>query len=160
MNSINIKREEDIKHLIQLGYTSDIVKGIVYKPNGDIINNKSSRGYILIHKRVGARSLNKSINVLAHQFIYYINNGKTVDQLDHINGIRDDNRILNLRAVNNQQNQWNQTKAKGYTWHKPTSKWRAQIKVNEKVYHLGLYDNEEEAHQAYLDAKKLHHKID
>jgi hypothetical protein len=81
------------------------------------------------------------------------------NRVDHINGIRSDNRIENLRQVTNQQNQWNQTKAKGYYWNKPTKKWKAQIYLNGKQIHLGSYDTEEEARVAYLRAKEIHHVI-
>jgi hypothetical protein len=81
------------------------------------------------------------------------------NDIDHINGIRTDNRVENLRQVTNHQNQWNRTKAKGYTWHKPTKKWKAQIQLNGKPIHLGLYDTEEEARNAYLRAKEIHHVI-
>jgi len=81
------------------------------------------------------------------------------NNVDHINGIRTDNRVENLRQVTNHQNQWNRTKAKGYTWHKPTKKWKAQIQLNGKPIHLGCYNTEEEARNAYLRAKKIHHVI-
>jgi hypothetical protein len=80
-------------------------------------------------------------------------------QVDHINGIRHDNRLENLRLVNNQQNQHNQTKAKGYTWYKALCKWQAYIKLNDKKIHLGYFENEEDARNAYLEAKLRYHKI-
>lgn len=80
-------------------------------------------------------------------------------QVDHINGIRHDNRLENLRLVNNQQNQWNRTKAKGVDWHKASCKWRSAIKINGKKQHIGLFDNEEDAHAAYLEAKSRLHII-
>jgi hypothetical protein len=86
-----------------------------------------------------------------------INNPKL--QVDHIDGDRLNNNLDNLRIVNNQQNQWNQTKAKGYYWHKGIKKWEAQIKVNSKKIPLGYYTNEEDARQAYLNAKLQYHLI-
>jgi len=80
-------------------------------------------------------------------------------QVDHINGDRINNKLENLRMVTQQKNQWNQTKAKGYTWNKNAGKWQAQIKVNGKVKNLGLFDTEQEAHDAYLKAKQIYHII-
>ena len=38
------------------------------------------------------------------------------------------------------------------------NRYEAQIKVNNKSIHLGSFDKEEDARQAYLDAKKIYHK--
>ena len=73
--------------------------------------------------------------------------------------IRDDNRILNLRSVTHQQNQWNRTKAKGYYFFKRDKKWKSKIYLNNKEINLGTYNTEEEARTAYLQAKEIYHKI-
>jgi hypothetical protein len=84
-------------------------------------------------------------------------NGKHGDVvIDHINGVKTDNRVDNLRIVTQQKNCENR-RSKGY--HKIGKKWRAQIKVNKKKHHLGYFDTEQEAHAAYLDAKAIHHII-
>tara|TARA_R110000823_G_scaffold197852_1_gene328934 strand:- start:39 stop:479 length:441 start_codon:yes stop_codon:yes gene_type:complete len=90
-----------------------------------------------------------------------ITNVSSDNQVDHICGVRPiDNRIENLRILNNQQNQWNNLHyAKGYTFNKVSNKYKAQIKINEKVKNLGSYDTPEEAHAAYLKAKPIYHTI-
>lgn len=80
-------------------------------------------------------------------------------QVDHRNGIRHDNRLDNLRLVTHQQNQHNRTKARGYTWNKTIGKWNSSIKINSRRIHLGYFESEDDARQAYLDAKVIHHKI-
>jgi len=80
-------------------------------------------------------------------------------QVDHINGVKHDNRLENLRLVTHQQNQFNQTKAKGYSWDKKSRKWRAKIQIDGKTHYLGCFDTEEEAREAYLEAKAIHHII-
>lgn len=80
-------------------------------------------------------------------------------QIDHINRIKHDNNIENLRLVTSQENNWN-TNAKGCSQRKKSKRWQAYIQVNDKLKHLGFFDNEEEAHQTYLNAKAKHHRIE
>lgn len=87
------------------------------------------------------------------------------NQIDHINGIRDDNRIENLREVTNQQNQFNKksregssSKYKGVDWSKRDKKWQAKYRYNGKRHYLGYYATEEEAAEAYRKATEHLHK--
>ena len=89
-------------------------------------------------------------------------------QVDHINRIRNDNRIENLRlAINNhadnQQNrkrQHNNTSGRpGIHWHKKVNKWEARLGINRKRFFLGYFDNIEEASQAYILAKAKYHEF-
>ena len=87
------------------------------------------------------------------------------DQIDHINGNRSDNRLENLREVNNQQNQFNSSasrnstsKYKGVSWHKASGKWQAKISIDRKHYYLGIYNTEQEAVKAYNNSAKFYHK--
>jgi len=43
---------------------------------------------------------------------------------------------------------------KGYSWDGQKQKWKARIKINQRLRHLGYFDREEDAHQAYLVAKR------
>lgn len=78
-------------------------------------------------------------------------------QVDHINNNKLDNRKQNLRIVTPQQNSQNNKKVKGYYWNKKAKKWHTQIAVYGKNKHIGMYDTEKEARQAYLEAKKIYH---
>jgi hypothetical protein len=78
-------------------------------------------------------------------------------EIDHINGVRHDNRIENLRLATHGQNQQNCTMqanntsgAKGVN--KEKNKWRARIMVENVAVHLGLFDTVEEASEAYKQA--------
>jgi len=98
--------------------------------------------------------------VIAHAFgILDIESELMIDHrnFDKTND-KTNNCIFNLRPATRQQNNFN-TNAKGYSWHKSSNKWRAYIKLNGKSIHLGLFDTEEEAHTAYLEAKKKYHKL-
>ena len=100
--------------------------------------------------------------VLRHRMIAFCFHGLNIDdptaQVDHISRDRIENIADNLRIVTHQQNHFNMG-GKGCTWDKTRGKWRAQIKINGKTINLGRFDREEEAHQAYLDAKAIYHVI-
>ena len=79
--------------------------------------------------------------------------------IDHINGVRDDDRIVNLRPANYAENAANRRQAKncasgyrGVCWHKPRSKWQVRIKIDGKLKHLGTFDHIEEAVAVYDNA--------
>jgi len=76
--------------------------------------------------------------------------------IDHINRKRGDDRIENLRLVTHQGNLEN-TKAKGYCYHRHAKKYQAAITTNYKKIHLGYFDTEEEAKAAYDAAKLKYH---
>jgi hypothetical protein len=147
-------RKERILLAIELGFTYNPETGKVYGIYGKEITGKLN-GYI----KIQIKSNNKLYDLFAHQFAWYWVNNEIVDCLDHINGIKTDNRICNLRSVTNQQNQWNQTNAKGYYWCKVNNKWCAQIRLNGKQINLGHFNYEEKARVAYLEAKEKYHII-
>jgi hypothetical protein len=80
------------------------------------------------------------------------------DHHEHTRDIPLDNHISNLRILTAQENTFN-TNAKGYSYCRKTGKWRARIRLNHKVKELGYFITEEDAHQAYLDAKAIYHVI-
>jgi len=80
--------------------------------------------------------------------------------IDHIDGERTNNVIENLRKATHQQNQWNHVNAKGYYWNKKTNKYYSQIQLNGKSKYIGSFDNKIDAYNSYLEAKKIHHKIE
>lgn len=86
-------------------------------------------------------------------------------EVDHINGDRTDNRICNLRDVSRQINAQNRTATNpknksgflGVTMLR--DQWRANIFLNGKQTHLGIYPTAQLAHQAYVDAKQKSYPI-
>ena len=99
-----------------------------------------------------------------HRIIYWlynrewdIENPKLV--IDHFDRNKINNDISNLRHVTHQENCFNKD-VKGYSWYKKCNKYQAQIMLNGKRIYLGYFKTEEEAHQAYLDAKLKYHVID
>jgi len=84
------------------------------------------------------------------------------DQTDHINGIRDDNRWVNLRAVSDQENKRNLKRPSnnrsgviGVNWFKPARMWRAYITVDNKHISLGYH---KDFSSAVLARKQAEHK--
>lgn len=98
----------------------------------------------------------------AHRVIWASHYGEwPSDQIDHINGVRDDNRISNLRVVTNQQNQRNASMQRnntsgvcGVEWHKASGKWQASIRINGRRRHLGLFTALEDAAEARAEASR------
>jgi hypothetical protein len=147
-------REEKIKLAIDKGITYDATTGKVFGVRGNEIINKNKMGYIQIMMYDS-----KIVCLLAHQFIYYLEYGRLVDNIDHIDGNTSNNKIDNLREISHQKNMFNIKKSKGYYFNKTMNKFIAGIKVDYKRKHLGSFDTPEEARQAYLDAKKIYHII-
>jgi hypothetical protein len=146
-----MERLDRIRLAIKKGFTYDPNTGIIYGVRGNEVK-RLVNGYISINMKLD----NKSYQLLGHQFAYYLTYGKLVDMIDHIDTDRTNNKISNLREVSNQQNQFN-TNAYGYRLQ--NNRYTAQIKLNGKSIHLGSFNTPEEAKQAYLDAKKIYHKI-
>ncbi len=103
----------------------------------------------------------------AHRLAWlYVNGEWPPGMLDHINGNRMDNRILNLRSVSNTVNQQNQRHARadnkvgllGVNFEKGSGKYKAQIRHNGKKLLVGRFDDPMAAHAAYIQAKRVLHE--
>jgi hypothetical protein len=139
--------------LKEKGYTYDKDTGKIYGIRGNEILRKHKDGYI----NITLRSIKGELR--GHHFAWFMTYGNVdFELLDHINRIKTDNRISNLRILTNQQNTWN-SNSKGISYHKERKKWISRITKNRKTIHLGWYNTEEEARQAYLNAKKNYHQI-
>jgi hypothetical protein len=96
----------------------------------------------------------------AHRIAWLLSYGDWPEgQIDHINGVRTDNRLSNLRDVTNRANHQNQRchrngRLVGAHFHKQHERWMSQIRVKGTNKYLGLYDTEQEAHEAYMAALK------
>jgi hypothetical protein len=102
----------------------------------------------------------------AHRLIWLIVYGVMPKcNIDHINENPYDNRLCNLRLDIGRENEQNKSNPntnnksgfRGVHWYKAGNSWRAFIKIKGKQLYLGSYDTPEEAHAAYLCAKKEHH---
>lgn len=102
------------------------------------------------HDRCGyIRIIIDSTRYQSHRLAWlYIHGAFPDDQIDHINGKRDDNRIVNLRSVTQQENLKNTKRRSnnrsgvvGVCWSKVSEKWMAYIDSGLKREYLGLYDD-------------------
>lgn len=124
---------------------------------GDVAGIKMTEGYLQI--TVNNRKY------LSHRLAWlYIHGEFPPSQIDHKNGIKDDNSIFNLREANNQQNNFNvgaqknnTSGFKGVSFYKITGKWKATAKLSGKRYHLGYFSTPELASEAYQAFAKKHH---
>lgn len=102
--------------------------------------------------------------VLAHRAVYALANGEWPDgEIDHINGIKTDNRPGNLRSTSHEGNMRNQrlrsTNTSGFngvSYDKSRGKYEAFIYVNGRKSHVGRFDTAEEAVAARKLASKEH----
>lgn len=77
-------------------------------------------------------------------------------EVDHRNSDGLNNQRSNVRLANHKQNSWNRRKNKnntsGYTgvvWDRGRSKWWARIKIDNRLKHIGRFDDAESAGKAY-----------
>lgn len=103
-------------------------------------------------------------NYRAHRVAWALHYGDWPSgEIDHINGIKTDNRICNLRRADHSLNMQNLKKAQrnnktGFLGvFKREGKFKAVISLNRKNIHLGLFNTAERAHAAYLKAKRVLH---
>jgi hypothetical protein len=128
--------------------------------NGEVQTFKKNRKWILRrvvpNKTTGYYKIDvggKHYSI--HRLILLAFYGESEQEVDHINRIKTDNRLVNLRYTDRLTNCINTSlviNAKGYHWCKSANKWRAQIKIHNKLKNVGFFDTEEEAHTAYATA--------
>lgn len=105
------------------------------------------------------------VSHLAHRLVWLYIYGKfPLRLLDHINGIRNDNRLANLREATDEQNLQNQkvgrgkySKYLGVSFNLRQKKWVAYISIGQKIKHLGYFLTEDDAYAAYLAEKRTSH---
>lgn len=130
-----------------------IYKVSLYKKNmvGKVAGRLGSLGYVAIN-------LNGKL-YRAHRLIWmYVYGYFPPNHIDHINLIKHDNRLINLReatacenATNKEKQKNNKSGYKGVHWNKSTKKWVSQCKTNGIRHCLGSFDSAELAYNAYRE---------
>ena len=144
--------------MFTLGYLKTVLD---YNPETGVFTHKTNRspkaypgataGRINTngHRQIGI----DGERYMAHRLAWFWVHGVwPTDQIDHINGNRDDNRIDNLRPATHKQNMENQTLHcnngsgfRGVSWHKANKKWAAYVNHNGKRKYLGIYASVDDA---------------
>lgn len=140
--------------------TQDILnKLFIYDKNTGSLTRKISRAKHKKGEEVGSyhdgykRTKLFKKNILVHRLIWIMQYGyNPKNQIDHINHVRDDNRLCNLREVTNTINQQNtcistrnSSGALGVHFRKDKKRWVARITINKKRKQLGTFQNFEDA---------------
>jgi hypothetical protein len=146
--------EEKLKLFKEKGYTYDPETGLVTSHKGKIIKGKSGR-----YKEMCMSINKKTYKIKVSQFAWYIIYNEIPNVIDHINRNSLDDRISNLRNVTQSLNCFNKFGKGYYIQYTYKNPYRAYIRLNKRTIHLGGYKTAEEAHKAYLDAKKIYHII-
>lgn len=101
----------------------------------------------------------------AHRLAWlYVHGEWPVGHLDHRNGIKNDNRLDNLRiaarlgnATNRGKFKNNTSGYKGVSYCKRSLKWSAHVQADKQQRHLGYFSTPEEAYAAYCAAAQQLH---
>lgn len=150
----------EIKERLEYNPTSGIFtwkKARIGMRAGDIAGSINDHGYVTIKFNGSA--------IKGHRLAWWFSNGSLPSGIvDHINGVRNDNRIENLRIVTASQNRINagprvdnKSGIKGVHWSSRQGRWAAQIHVDGKRKGLGYFADIEDAKKAYLEQAKKHH---
>lgn len=148
----------DLSKSFGIGYTSKNEPFYFDLEDHDLIKNftwsYNDQGYVF--------SIPFGKQIRMHNVIMGSND---LDDIDHINGIRHDNRKQNLRPCKHFQNiinsktySNNTSGRKGVYWDKTRNKWMAIITVNKQTINLGRFDNFKDAVLARENAEKIYHK--
>lgn len=124
---------------------------------GKVAGSPASGGYLRIKI--------DQVGYLSHRLAWLHTHGNWPENsVDHINGVRADNKIKNLRDASPSENSQNQRKAPASN--KSTGvlgvtnyggRFVARIRINGKKTNLGTFDTVDSAHHAYVMAKRQHH---
>ncbi|MBJ9895227.1 HNH endonuclease signature motif containing protein [Burkholderia cenocepacia] len=124
---------------------------------GDVAGSPDRDGYLKIQI--------KGKKYLAHRLAWLFMTGAwPAREVDHVNGVRADNRFSNLRAVTRSQNMQNQRRARSNSTtgligaNRQGNGFQSSINIDGTPTYLGYFATPEAAHAAYVDAKRRHHE--
>lgn len=104
------------------------------------------------------------VGTYAHRLAFYLATGELSETVDHVNGDRTDNRLVNLRAAKFSENARNMAVRSdnksghpGVSWCRKSRLWYAYIALDGRSYSLGRYARIEDAVSARRAAEKRYH---
>ena len=133
------------------------------KKTGVILKQSTSTGYYKVSLSVNG----KSKGLLVHRLIalYFIPNPQNKKLVDHINRIKTDNSINNLRWATPSENQMNKSMLKsnkstktGVYFDKHINRWLVKMYINGIQKHIGNYLNFEDAVKVRKEQEDIHYK--
>lgn len=147
-----IPNYEDRYQINKLGDVKSLLNNII------LVAPVGKNGYKAVTLKVKGENKTFTIHqLMAITFLNHTLNRKTV--VDHINDIKVDNRLENLRIVTFRKNVTKNkvsatSKYIGVSYEYSRKKWRTTISINGKNKNLGRFKTELEAHNAYQSELK------
>ena len=98
-----------------------------------------------------------------HRLIFMYHHGFVPKLIDHINCVRDDNRIENLRPCDQRHNNYNtvgwskRSLPKGVTWSKKDKRYQAQLSIDGRNRYLGQFKELADAERCVREAREAAH---
>ena len=100
-----MKNEKEVIEHIKKRYTYDAATGEIRNRKGQVVKGatNSKNGYLYVSLYLDRQRK----DVYLHRLVWALVYGRFPKQIDHINGIKTDNRLENLREVNQSENDQN-----------------------------------------------------
>jgi hypothetical protein len=149
---------------------------LLYTPKTGVFTWRNARGKVRAGDVAGAVDYYGYVVIRIDRVLYkahrlawlYMYGEWPSRNIDHINRVKNDNRIENLRNVNQSVNTHNakvrsnsKSGVSGVVWRADRKKWCARIKIGYKNIFIGNFDLKEDAVKARRNAeKKLLDKLD
>lgn len=150
--SIGTKKKKKQKKTI----TFKEIRRLLYYKDGNLFSKINKKNGMHVGDKIGCLGSRGYMQTTIwnefytiHRLIWFWHNGYFPENdIDHINRIKLDNRIENLREATRSCNMRNKrildrnkSGITGVAWLKNRKKWRALIKTNDKPYYIGEYSN-------------------
>ena len=144
--------------------TKDYLHQIFKYKDGELFRLKNNKKVGSNHIKGYKHTTIKGKRYLNHRLIFMMFYGYFPKEIDHINGIRSDNRIENLRSVVGPQNHQNskirkdnKCGVKNVYWFKELNKWKVDIRIDGKRKYIGVFEDLELAELAAQEARDKYH---
>ena len=155
-----MKKVEPIKDDLIANFT--YANGFLFWKTKPVKGYKTTRGAGSVEANGYSRMSFRDTRYMTHRLIWIFHNGEIPSgyQINHIDCNRSNNRIENLELVTPRENLQRTSHHKtgrlfGCYFHKKNRKWRANIQKNGKLYLIGEFSTEIEAHIAYKKEAEL-----
>jgi hypothetical protein len=153
--------EKDFKSELSFDLQSGVITWAIFKPGIKVGRRAGGIHKVTGYRRIGFRG----VLMQEHHVLWFIANGYWANEIDHINGVRSDNRLNNLREVTRSENLQNLKRANknsrsghlGVSWHNRDRLWRVRIGLNGKKFCVGYFKKLEDAIAARKSAELAYH---